>query len=283
MLPRVAYVTHAGASDPDLDVTAVALQRAGMDCLPVIWDSAQQWSQFDLALVRTSGSGRPRQEFLRWAREVEQQTQLANPAVILARNTDKSYLRDLARQGVRTVERLWFEPGDSPEALQQDLIARGWTACSIEPNVSNPDAPEVTADSPEQASRVVSQLAARGCLAVIRARKPVDRTVSAVLIGDEISHVVDRHPGGGRLLEPDQPLREFVDSVVATAAYGESLLFARADLELHDQQWELASLEATGPELAFDLCPAAADELAWGVKQLITRDVRVSGPGAQSG
>ena len=128
MHPRVAYVTHSGsaAPDPDIDVALPALEAAGLDPEVCAWDADATWDAFDLVLVRSAWDhSARRQDFLRWARSVEDQTRLANPALTLARNTDRTYLRDLRKQGFPVVDTVWLEPGDDPAVAEAQIGARG--------------------------------------------------------------------------------------------------------------------------------------------------------------
>ncbi len=89
MRPQVAYITADPGADPDLVAAMPALDHAGLDVHPVPWDGGFPWSDADLVLVASPHDvGRRRPQFLRWAREVEDHTKLANAALTLVRNTD---------------------------------------------------------------------------------------------------------------------------------------------------------------------------------------------------
>jgi len=81
----------------------------GVDAQPAVWDDpAVDWDSFALSVVRSTWDypGR-RSEFLDWAKSVPR---LANPAAVLEWNTDKHYLQDLDKRGVRIIRTLWLEP-----------------------------------------------------------------------------------------------------------------------------------------------------------------------------
>jgi hypothetical protein len=108
MMARVALVTCAQLPDLDTDtrILAKSLASLGVSVVPTVWDdSTVDWDEMDLAVVRSCWDycGR-RPEFLEWAARVPR---LANPADVLAWNTDKRYLLNLARSGVPTVPTMW--------------------------------------------------------------------------------------------------------------------------------------------------------------------------------
>jgi glutathione synthase/RimK-type ligase-like ATP-grasp enzyme len=88
-----------------------AFADAGVDASPQVWDDAGvDWSAFDLVVLRSPWDYTLRhEEFLAWARGVPR---LANPADVLAWNTDKRYLAQLAEAGVPVVPTTWLAPGD---------------------------------------------------------------------------------------------------------------------------------------------------------------------------
>jgi hypothetical protein len=110
--PRVAIVTCADL--PGVDAgdrpLADALATRGVTVDPVPWDApGVDWTAYPLAVLRSPWdyTGR-RDAFLAWARSVPH---LANPADVVAWNTDKRYLRELAAAGLPVVATSWVEPG----------------------------------------------------------------------------------------------------------------------------------------------------------------------------
>lgn len=111
--PAVALVTCRDLPDLDVDEQLVLapLAAVGVEVTVAVWDDPDvDWGCFDLVVIRSTWDyvGR-RDAFLAWARSVRR---LANPADVIAWNTDKRYLRELAAAGVPVVETAWLEPGD---------------------------------------------------------------------------------------------------------------------------------------------------------------------------
>ncbi|HEX7188927.1 MAG TPA: hypothetical protein VF423_11940 [Actinomycetes bacterium] len=114
---RVALATAAEFPDLDEDgpVLVEALDRLGIQAEPAVWtDLRIDWSTYDLVVVRATWDYVPRRdEYLAWADRVASVTRLANPAPVLAWNTDKTYLRALTAAGLPVVPTDWLDPGDA--------------------------------------------------------------------------------------------------------------------------------------------------------------------------
>ncbi|MEW2385033.1 hypothetical protein AB0873_23520 [Micromonospora sp. NPDC047707] len=114
--PRVALVTCAALPDLEDDdrLVVAPLAARGVSAYPVVWDDpAVDWAAYDLAVLRSPWDYMPRRdEFVAWAAAVPA---LANPAEIVAWNTDKRYLDELSAAGVPTVPTAWVTPGEEWE------------------------------------------------------------------------------------------------------------------------------------------------------------------------
>ncbi len=131
---RVALVTCAGLPDLDADDQSLipALAATGVTAVPAVWDDPDvDWSAFDLAVVRNTWDyPKRRAEFTAWATSVPR---LANPPAVIAWNTDKRYLRELADAGIPIVPTTWIDPADSipaelgagPEVVVKPAVSVG--------------------------------------------------------------------------------------------------------------------------------------------------------------
>ena len=113
--PRVALATCAHFPDGDEDDAGLPAAIGG-DARFVIWDDpAADWSSYDLVVVRSVWDyQRQRDAFLAWADGIGER--LVNPPAVLAWNTDKRYLRELADAGLPVVPTTLVEPGGAPFA-----------------------------------------------------------------------------------------------------------------------------------------------------------------------
>lgn len=109
--PRVALATCALFPQLETDDALLppALADRGVEAVPAVWDDAEvDWDAFDLVVVRSTWDYALRLgEFLAWAERVPR---LANPAEVLAWNTDKFYLRNLEQAGLPVVPTIWLDP-----------------------------------------------------------------------------------------------------------------------------------------------------------------------------
>jgi hypothetical protein len=97
--------------DPDDRLVIEPLAAAGVRVDAAVWsDPAVEWAGYDLAVLRSTWDYPDRrEEFVAWAASVPH---LANPADVVAWNTDKRYLAELAAAGVPVVTTTWLAPGE---------------------------------------------------------------------------------------------------------------------------------------------------------------------------
>ena len=98
--------------DPDDRLVPRPAGRPGVAAGPSVWDDpAVDWSAYDLVVLRSPWDYAPRRdEFVAWAATVPR---LANPADVVAWNTDKRYLRRAGRgRRAGRARRPGSSPGD---------------------------------------------------------------------------------------------------------------------------------------------------------------------------
>jgi O-ureido-D-serine cyclo-ligase len=141
-IPAIALVTARAARELDEDLAPLfaTLSGAGAAARVVEWDDAQiDWSQFDLALLRSTWDYSTRlPEFLDWAQRASKSTQLLNPMPVVRWNTDKHYLAELLQADVRTVPSSFVEPGESASrAMNEFLLQHAASEFVIKPAISS--------------------------------------------------------------------------------------------------------------------------------------------------
>ena len=283
ILPTVAFATCAELPKLDADTQRLMAPLAGRGILatPAVWDDPDvDWARFDLVVVRSCWDyARCRREFLGWAARVPR---LANPAPVLAWNTDKRYLGDLAARGIPVVPTEWLRPGQG-----WSLPERG--AWVIKPAVSlaGLDTGRYQLEDPGErrlAAEHVRRLHTAGRVVMmqpyLRAVDDEGETAlvylngvfshamrkAAVLTGPDIG--VDRRfqPAGGLTLHSHRPTaRELVaaERVLDSVPWARNqLLYARVDLISDgDADPILMELELTEPQLYFHDVPTATDRM----------------------
>ena len=265
--------------DEDERLVVGPLQQAGARVTPAVWDDATiDWDAFDLVVVRSTWDYTARREqFVAWARSVPR---LANPAEVIAWNTDKRYLADLHALGLPTVPTRWFGAGDPLE-----LPAAGVHVIKPSVGAGSLDVERFElADATERAAARAhaERLLGEGRTVMVQPYlESVDRAGEAglVLLHGEHSHSITKGPmlGGGR--EPVAGLykSETIDARVPSAVEMDlarrtiaalpfdrsELLYARVDM-LADEAGQpiIIELELTEPSLFLATAPGAEERFA---------------------
>ncbi|MFI7426979.1 RimK family alpha-L-glutamate ligase [Micromonospora sp. NPDC049836] len=293
--PRVALVTCTALPDldPDDRLVLAPLAARGIAAEAVVWDDpAVTWTAYDLAVLRSPWDYALRRDaFVTWARTVPT---LANPADVVAWNTDKRYLAELAAAGVPTVPTAWVEPGTDwhPPADTGEYV--------IKPAVSagSQDTGRYDLADPEHrelAAAHLRRLGGAGRVAMVQpyldAVDAAGETALLFLAGPDglaFSHAIRKGP---MLTGPDLGVaalykEERIEPRTATPAQRDAaeralaavpggpdrLLYARVDLiPGPDGAPVLVELELTEPSLFVGYADGAPDRLAEAVATHLAR------------
>jgi len=284
---RVGLVSaHAARGlDEDLAPLLAALQDAGADASVADWDDPEvDWSAFRLALLRSTWDYTQRlAEFLAWADRTAKLTRLVNPPPVIRWNTDKHYLRDLARAGVPAVPTRFVEPGaDAARALESFLREQSAPEWVVKPAVGagSRDASRYAPGEEAAATDHIERLLQGGRSVLLQPYLgQVDREGETALIyfGGRFSHAIRKGPllrrGSAPTcalfaeedITPRIPAAEELDvgeRVLAALPFA-TPLYARVDLIRSDTgQPCLLELELTEPSLFFAHAPGSARGLA---------------------
>jgi hypothetical protein len=281
---RIALATctayPALAEDDRLVIAPLAAR--GVVAEPAVWDDPSiDWSAYDVVVVRSTWDYVERHaEFLDWAARVPR---LVNPADVLAWNTDKTYLRELAAAGVPVIDTAWLDTSNEHE-VESALSADGRHV--VKPSVSASardtrwyelSAHDARAEALEHVRRIVS----RGGTAMIQPyvdAVDVHGETAMLYVGGALSHAVRR---SAVLVGPDGTAGNdsvgtvalttprAVDLEVAAAALDavpggpERLLYARVDLvDDADGEPRVLEVELTEPSLFLRCDDRAPDRFA---------------------
>jgi len=285
-VPRIALATCRAlpAGDEDAGPLLAACSAAGLDAEWRIWDDpAVDWSSYDLVVIRATWDYAPRRDdFAAWAASVPR---LANPADVVAWNTDKTYLRELTAAGVPVVPTAWFGPGapvDWPD----------WPDLVVKPTVSagSRDTARYGPGEQDRARAHADRLLAAGRPVMVQPYLAgIDSAGESMLVhvGGGYSHGFRKEailrpgesPDTDALFRPEQvTAREptAAERVVAERALAAvpggpgRLLYARVDL-LPDEAGEpvVIELELTEPSLWLTSAPGSADRLAAAIRTTV--------------
>jgi hypothetical protein len=282
----IASCAAAAGRDEDEPLLLAALAAEGLTASCADWaDGDVDWGAAAVVVVRSTWDYAPRRdEFLAWARRVEAVTRLLNPADVLAWNTDKRYLRELADTGVPVVPTAWAEqPGDVDAALDR------WPGDVVVKPVVSAGARDTTRFAPAQ--RAEARAAARGILASGRAvmvqpyldRLDAEGETGLVHLDGVLSHAFGKGALlAGEALGPGLYAEEEITRRTATAEQraigdrvlawvaertGAAPLYARVDLVPgEDGAPQVIEVELTEPSLFLTTDDGAAARLAAAVR-----------------
>jgi glutathione synthase/RimK-type ligase-like ATP-grasp enzyme len=278
--PRIAIATCDGYADlkVDDDLLRQALQARGAEAASVVWDESANWNEFDLCLVRSTWDYHEKHEqFLAWTRQVETKAELRNPADVIAWNSNKTYLRELAEQGVRTVPTAWVSR-DSDTDLEEILAQRGWKEAVVKPVVDlgakNLHRVQAGAGDVRQALATVLERH-EAMVQPFLSSLEEEGELSLIFIEGAFSHAVRKRPAtgdfrvqsiwGGTMSPAEAEARHLELAEMALAQLDEVPLYARVDL-VSDLSGDpaLIELELIEPNLYLNLSahPTAAECLA---------------------
>lgn len=202
MTIALATSTAARPHDTDLPFLLDAARAAGVETQITVWDDpAIEWDTFDLVVVRSCWDYMSRrEEFLAWAASVRH---IANPADVLAWNTDKVYLRQLADAGIPVIPTQWnVQPGD-------DLGQH--TEWVVKPSISAGSRDTARWTSPDDVYAHSADLQATGRTAMVQpyiASVDAEGETAILSIGGSFSHAICK----AALLMPGEGIRQDRDS-----------------------------------------------------------------------
>ena len=268
--------------DVDLPLLVDAAAARGLDAEITIWDDdTVDWPTYDVVVVRSCWDYLDRRDdFLAWAAKVPN---LLNPADVLAWNTDKVYLRELADAGVPVIDTRWdVRRGDElPDSAE-------WV---VKPSISGGGKDTARWDDPDDVYAHSEELIAAGRIAMVQPYVPsVDHEGETALIyfGGRFSHAIRKGPllERGEGVRQDRDQREVITPRAPTAAQEDvaqqvlaaipsslgranALAYARVDLVTDtDGMPRLIELELTEPSLFLDNAEGGADRLVEAVQAL---------------
>jgi hypothetical protein len=267
-----------------------ALTSLGLVPMVAFWDDPdQQWDAFELVVpIFVWGYVARPAQFLSWVDDVAASSRLVNPAAVLRWNTDKSYLADLAEDGIPIVPTVWVHRGASWHPPADDYV--------VKPSVGSGgrDAARYRTQSFGVANDHVHRLHDEGYTVMVQPYQPtVDAAGETALIffGGCYSHAINK----AALLRADVGITDRLWERMTIApveprndqlAVAESVMrsvdhrfgpigYGRVDLiDGEDGAPLVLELELVEPALFLDQVPDAARRFAVHLQSQTSRDAR---------
>jgi glutathione synthase/RimK-type ligase-like ATP-grasp enzyme len=282
----VLLVTCAAwpAGEPGGDLVVRELADRGVTAAWVAWDDpGVDWAEARRVLIRSTWDyERRRDEFIDWARKVQQLTTLVNTAQVVEWNTDKIYLLDLIEAELPVVPTLGvdseFELAPAVATFEPAVVkprvgagGRGVVVFDLEPG-----GPEGLDESQLQPGPWVVQPLVESV--------HTEGETSVFVLGGRVVSQVRKLPAAGEIrvheeyggtAEAVEVTAEAGDLALRTVEVAEKLLatvlpYARVDLmRLADGQLVVSELEVVEPGLYLDVVPGNAAAFADVVADLL--------------
>ncbi|MFI5361898.1 MAG: RimK family alpha-L-glutamate ligase [Elusimicrobiota bacterium] len=258
---KIALATCRRLPEPDHDERPLlaALRAEGADARAAAWDDPSvDWAGFDLCVIRSTWNYvHHLPEFLAWAKKVSRLALLVNPLSVVRWNSDKSYFKDLAKWGVRTVPTIYY-PRGSGRALTRALAGRGWSDIVIKPRVGASSFLTKRFNGTLKGAQEFLRRASAGRDMMIQPYVPSVETRgerSLVYIAGKLTHSVRKNPrlsGEKECISARRPIdpaeRRFALRVMSRLP--KDLLYARVDVaRAQDGGLMLMELELIEPSL----------------------------------
>lgn len=265
--PDVLLVTCAALPDGGPEAGLVDLfARRGIDAEFAVWDDpVVDWSAADLIAIRTTWDYAAKVDsFVSWTRVAGRQCRMVNAPEVLAWNTDKRYLQELAEWGLPVVPTVAVRNG-----AELDVALLSYDVAVIKPVVGvsgngltvwRAGHPAPPVDRPMVVQPLVETVRTLGEASVfVMAGQPVGQ-VRKLPAGEEI-RVQPAYGGRYEVEELDADVGGLAASAVGKVAarFGVELVYARVDLLSHAGSWVIGEVEVIEPSLYMDVEPAIAE------------------------
>ena len=269
----------------------LALENQDLNVDRLSWDDASfDWSTTRYILFRTTWDYFDRfSEFSEWLNNVSQQTILLNSEKIIRWNIDKHYLQDLQRNGIHICESYFIEQGTTQtlKELSNEFDLKEFV---LKPCVSGAarHTYKINSENIESFEVVFSELITEEAMILQPFQYNIVKKgeISLMVMNGKFTHAVlkiaksgdfrvqDDFGGSVHNYSPTQEEIDFAENAVKACI--DLPIYARVDIFTdNNDKLAIAELELIEPELWFRKHPAAADELAKGIKQLINKNEKV--------
>lgn len=285
-MQRIAFLTLAERGDfvIDDDRAITPLAARGIEVESIPWNRpGVDWKRYALVVIRSTWDYQHHGDaFLAKLNAIERVTRLHNSAAIARWNMRKTYLKQLAADGVATVPTIW-----------RDGLVRGGLLTLFDELGSNEAVIKPVMSGNAEGAWRLDRQRAKDLAGVIDAyfhRRPLmmqafepaiveEGEFSLIYFNGAFSHAILKVPKAGDFrvqeehgadiltIAPEPALRDAGDA--AMAAVGEQLLYGRADLVRHGDEFRVMELELVEPALYLRTDPAAPDRFANAVAALL--------------
>ncbi len=291
-MKSIALVTYAGRPElsPSDQTLLNPLKQRGIQPIPVIWnDVTIDWQQFDAVILRSCWDYYKHAEaFRQWLTQLQDlDVPLYNTPKTILWNMEKTYLRDLAQQGVRTIPTIRAE---SAIDLSETLQSRGWDRVVLKPAIgaSGYGIHVVSASDVHEKQTLFESMLQAGLVMIQPVIEEIQNgELSLIFFHDEFHYAIRKTPGAGTIFVNsaygggyattnvnDETVKaaQSILSIARGQTGQDTFLYARVDGILVDAEFVLMELELVEPGLFMDIASSDASErFADAIATVITR------------
>lgn len=250
------------------DMLAEPLAEHGWQTQTISWHAEKvNWADYALVIVRSTWDYQQQPaQFMQKLGEINRQTRLENPLVLMQWNLDKRYLQSLQTKGVPVIPTLWMEQFQFP-ALLQAFEAFAVDSIIIKPTVSAnaDDTYRLTKDNlgayearlqdtfsqrPHMIQPFVNAIVEEGEYSLFYFGGQLSHSILKTPAKDDF-RVQEEHGGQLQLMQADERMQYIAQQ--ALAALPVPALYARIDMVRHAGDWAIMEVELIEPSLYFNL------------------------------
>jgi len=254
-----------------------AFEAKGFKASLIVWtDPATDWSDYDIAIVRSTWDYIDRrEEFLNVLSRIEASScKLFNPLEVIRWNSNKNYMLDLEKWKVPIVP-TYKADGTDLKALQNSFAEKNWLEAVLKPAVGAGGA-DVHRTRSNEILNKYKKLKLKQSHHNFIIQPLIDSVMtegewSYVYVNGELSHVLLKKPAagdyrtnvvyGGSIIsvQPQKNDLRYVDSILTKIPF--DLLYARLDLVRVGDELAVMELELIEPVLYFNLARKGIEQM----------------------
>jgi len=287
---KIAYIScldheqYSVGYDDEESLLLQFLLKKGLDIERRVWnDPAVDWQQYGVAILKSPWDYHECiEEFNTWLDTLETlRIRLLNPIEIVRWNSDKHYLSDIAKAGLKVIPSLFIERGARPalsplfdELQAEKIIIKPCIGAGAKSII------HLAIDGINEQQSVIYQLLAKeSYVAQPFMNEIFDGEWSFVFLNSQFSHCVLKMPGGGdfRVQHYHGGSMQAVKAKPAhlknaedyVAQFGKGALYTRVDGVICNGEFHLMELELIEPYLYLDTYPGAYEHFYSALQELI--------------
>jgi glutathione synthase/RimK-type ligase-like ATP-grasp enzyme len=237
-------------------------KEKGINAEFVVWsDASIDWKSYDNLIIRSTWDYYTREaEFRAWLKKIiELGVPLFNPPVVIFDNMHKFYLREFANAGIKIIPTIFSDEKDVIEKIEAML----WNKIVIKPAVSAGSyLTEVFEFRPENHLSILNKIKPGDWLIQPFLNEIEEGEISMIFFNKKFSHSIKKKPAEGdfriqrqfggqyQAYFPNEELLKIAANIVNHVT--ETLLYARVDGLMINNEFHLMELEMIEPDLYFE-------------------------------